>query len=369
MGMKQVGAQVGLGAGVIGISLLLLGTTTHASEFGITKARADQDVSTYVHKTFANQVKVYHKIAPKLWPDNKDVNQYAMINDIDNKTFWMVTPTGKVSDLTEKQALSYGVQPEPYEGWFLAFAAHHKSGAFMAVNKDELTNTKRLVRYPHLGTYDLFITYAHEMFHGTEQEGWASPKKHDNPEQNEYLKHTDARRIRLQLQEQLMAAYTNKSEKSLAQALATYRYYKENYAKDYKATFEDDRMEGTAYYYEIRSSLFAGYPDKVKTMKQNDQAVRTLFKQNRLAYLDSGAYAETYNVGELASFILDWQADKQGISRDTWKKAMASAKTNPMDYLDKHAKIFYIPPYKATMTNAEYKTMYKKILNYKNLAN
>lgn len=168
---------------------------------------------------------------------------------------------------------------------------------------------------------------------------------------------------------ELMAAYTNKSEKSLAQALATYRYYKENYAKDYQATFEDDRMEGTAYYYEIRSSLFAGYPDKVKTMKQNDQAVRTLFKQNRLAYLDSGAYAETYNVGALASFILDWQADKQGISRDTWKKAMASAKTNPMDYLDKHAKIFYIPPYKATMTNAEYKTMYKKILNYKNLAN
>lgn len=118
MGMKQLVARVGLGAGVIGISLLLLGTTTHASEFGITKARADQDVSTYVHKTFANQVKVYHKIAPKLWPDNKDVNQYAMINDIDNKTFWMVTPTGKVSDLTEKQALSYGVQPEPYEGWF-----------------------------------------------------------------------------------------------------------------------------------------------------------------------------------------------------------------------------------------------------------
>lgn len=246
---------------------------------------------------------------------------------MDDKKFWMVTPTGKVSDMTEKEALRYDIDPQPLSGWFMAFNAH-------------------------------------EIFHGTEQEGWASPNKHYNPDQNEYSKHTDARHIRLQLQEQLMAAYTNKSGKSLAQALATYRYDKKNY----KATFEGDRVEETAYYYEIRSSLFAGYPDKVNTMKQNNQAVRTLFKQNRLAYLDSGAYAETYNVGALASFILDWQADKQGISRDTWKKAMASDKMNPMDYLDKHAKIFYIPPYKATMTNVEYKTMYKKILNYKNLA-
>ena len=368
MEFKKTAIVLGAIAAVAGLGLMTAHANAAGTEFGITDARADKDASTYVHKTFANQVKAYHKVAPSLWPKNKDVNQYAIINGVDDKKFWMVTPTGKVSDMTEKEALSYDIDPQPLSGWFLAFNAHGKSGAFMAVTNEELHDTKRLVRYPHLGTYDLFITYVHEMFHATEQDSWQFPKKHYNLEHDEYMKHTDARRVRLQLQEQLMAAYTNKSEKSLAQALATYRYYKQNYEKDYKATFEDDRLEGTAYYYEIRSSLFAGYPDKVKTMKQNDVAVRTLFKQNRLAYLDSGAYAETYNVGALASFVLDWQADKQGISRDTWKKAMDSAKTNPMDYLDKHAKIFYIPPYKATMTNAEYKTMYKKIMNYKNLA-
>lgn len=75
MGMKKPVARVSLGAGVVGASVALLGTTTQASEFGITKARADQDVSTYVHKTFANQVKTYHKISPSLWPNNKNVNQ------------------------------------------------------------------------------------------------------------------------------------------------------------------------------------------------------------------------------------------------------------------------------------------------------
>lgn len=369
MRMKQGVLRAGVAMVVIGAGVALTGTAAHATEFGITKTRADQDASTYVHKTFANQVKAYRKIAPSLWPKNKDVNQYAIINDVDGKKFWMVTPTGDVSDITKKEALTYDIQPEPYPGWFMAFNAHGKSGAFMAITKSELVDTKRLVRYPHLGTYDLFITYSHEMFHGTEQEGWAQPKKHYNLEQKEYLKRTEARRVRLQLEEQLMAAYRDKSEKSLAQALATYRYYKKNFQTDYKDTFNSDRLEGTAYYYEIRSSLFAGYPNKVKTMKQNDAAVRTLFKQNRLAYLDSGAYAETYNVGGLAGFVLDWQADKQGQSRDAWKKAMDAADTNPMDYLDKHAKIFYIPPYKATMTNAEYKTMYKKILSYKNLAN
>ena len=39
----------------------------------------------------ANQVKVYHKIAPSLWPKNKNVNQYAIVNGVDDKKFWMVT--------------------------------------------------------------------------------------------------------------------------------------------------------------------------------------------------------------------------------------------------------------------------------------
>ena len=72
---------------------------------------------------------------------------------MDDKQFWMVTPTGKVSDMTEKEALRYYIDPQPLSGWFMAFNAHGKLGAFMAVTNEELRDSKRPVRYPHLRTY------------------------------------------------------------------------------------------------------------------------------------------------------------------------------------------------------------------------
>lgn len=171
MEFKKSAIVLGAIAAVAGLGLMTSHAHAAGTEFWITDARADKDVDTYVDKTFANQVKTYHKIAPSLWPKNKNVNQYAIVNGVDDKKFWMVTPTGKVSDMTKKEALSYDIYPQPISGWFMAFNAHGKSGAFMAVTNEELHDTKRLVRYLHLGTYDLFITYAHEMFHATEQKG------------------------------------------------------------------------------------------------------------------------------------------------------------------------------------------------------
>ena len=107
MEFKNSAIVLGAIAAVAGLGLMTAHANAAGTEFGITDASADKDVDTYVHKTFANQVKVYHKIAPSLWPKNKNVNQYAIVNGVDDKKFWMVTPTGEVSDMTKKEALSY----------------------------------------------------------------------------------------------------------------------------------------------------------------------------------------------------------------------------------------------------------------------
>ena len=91
MEFKKSAIVLGAIAAVAGLGLMTAHANAAGTEFGITDARADKDVDTYVHKTFANQVKTYHKIAPSLWPKNKNVNQYAIVNGVDDKKFWMVT--------------------------------------------------------------------------------------------------------------------------------------------------------------------------------------------------------------------------------------------------------------------------------------
>ncbi|MDR0898794.1 MAG: hypothetical protein LBM27_00380 [Lactobacillaceae bacterium] len=336
--------------------------------FGINKTRVEPTISKYVRDILAKQIKTYNKVAPSLWPNNKDVNLESIVQDIDNDVFWKIEPNGKVTRISKSEVLKHeDIMLMKIPGWFQGYATKNGAGAFMAASKKEMADVNRLKRYPHLGTYDLFITYSHEMFHATNQEEWAFPDKQYNTDSNEYLKRYEARAVRLQLQTELMKAYVDKDEKALSKALGTYQYYKDNFKQDYNDTLLNDRLEGTAFYYEIRSSLFAGYPSQVTSMSENDTAVKNLFLNHTDDYLDSGAYAETYNVGALAGFVLDWQADAHHQSRDIWKKAMATQKdTSPMQYLLDHSSLkrtAFVPKY----TKSEYLNKYQEILKYKHL--
>jgi hypothetical protein len=49
------------------------------------------------------------------------------------------------------------------------FTNNAEKGIILTINEDILKNPESFKKYAHLGTYDLFITYVHELFHEYEQ--------------------------------------------------------------------------------------------------------------------------------------------------------------------------------------------------------
>jgi hypothetical protein len=209
----------------------------------------------------AEQLKQYNKVAPSLWPNNAVVNQSIILEEIESKRFWLIAPNGTKSELPENEALAYGFTRNAYFGGFDRF----DGGMYLAVAESDLSNYLLFEKYLHLGTYDAFITFAHEGFHMTEQSRWPMMESVPNEARDEFLDNTQARAKRALLQEQLLKAIVGQGDKQLIlEALATYEDYKVQFPEDYRNSIFTDRDEGTAYYYELIASLYSAYPNPVK---------------------------------------------------------------------------------------------------------
>lgn len=285
---------------------------------------------------FADQLIHYNQVAPSLWPDNQVVNLYAAVQSIESGKSWLISPEGNVSSLTSEELKEIcPIQPK-YNIGFELCDSDSMQVVYLALSEEALNNVLEYQKYQYLGSYDLLLTYNHEMFHKMEQDQkWESPETIDNGARDPRFDQLEARTERLfivQLLQEAMAAETQSQRDSLIlQALSNYQYYRNTFPEDYKAAQYFDRIEGTAHYYEIVSSLYSAYPEQIYSAETLHEALRLLAKSNNpKPYEEPGIVNESYVLGAWAGFLLDEvQADNS-----EWKTdIMQNPDLTPMDIL------------------------------------
>jgi hypothetical protein len=317
--------------------------------FGVQAHTQVQTMEEYV-ALLGRQVANYQRVAPSLWVNNALVNRRVIVEAVDSGKFWLITPEGEVTTLTMAQALDYGISRAPYAGGFSEF----EGGIYLAVTEESLHNVLAYQKYLHLGTYDPFITFAHEDFHGAEQMKWAQASTWQNTARNEFMDDTGARAKRDLLQRQLLEAIANPGATALIlEALATYDDYKIKFPQDFENSIFADRIEGTAYYYELVASIYASYPDKVKTPAELERALALLATRPDV-YVDHGLTAEGYNVGGFACILLD------RLESDWQTRLMADATLTPIQMLRDHFAAATLPAPKQ-LTEAEIAAVGEKL--------
>ncbi len=258
---------------------------------------------------FAKQIERYNKIAPSLWPDNLVVDIYAVIESIENSNAYLVSPQGDITELNRKELKALVPVRQPYDVGFAPFENDSIKGVYLALSEESLKNVLTYEKYQHLGTYDLFITYVHEMFHIAEQDKkWSSPDEIINRAKNERLDDIEARIIRNQLLQKLVDAVVATDAASrdslILQALSIYKKYKNECTADYESSLYFDRVEGTAYYYELISCLYVAYPKQVFSHESLNNALTILAKHFN-PYQEVGLVTSAYYIGAWASVLLD----------------------------------------------------------------
>lgn len=302
-------------------------------ELGPQFQKQAKTIAAYV-QTLASQISSYQKQATKLWPDNAVSNLYAVVQDVSTKEAWRISPKGEVVKLSSDEISDYTDGSFLYVDGFDQFDTKGMKGIYLAVSKDDLLNYGIWQKYLHLGTYDPFITYAHEAFHMLEQTKWQTTDAADveNLNRDERMDDTGARASRMLLQEQLLAAIKDPSnqDKHILDALATYKQYQADYAEDFKDARFTDTAEGTAYYLELYASLYAAHPTTISTDEDVQKALSLLATRPDV-YVDHGVVSEGYNIGAFAGILLD---RIEGNNRDAWKKRVMSDKDiSPLDIL------------------------------------
>jgi hypothetical protein len=225
---------------------------------------------------------------------------------------------------------------------------------YLAVAESDLTNYLLFEKYLHVGTYDAFITFTHESFHMKEQTKWAMMNDVPNIDREEFLENTTARAKRTLLQRQLLKAINAHGDKQLIlKALATYEDYKTQFPDDYSYSIFTDRDEGTAYYYELVSSLYSAYPGQINSRDDLFRALALLATREDI-YVDIGLVAEGYNVGGFACVLMDM------LGFDWKAQLMSDANATPIEMLAEAFANETLPP-PAQLTQQEIDAVSERI--------
>jgi len=292
----------------------------------------------------AEQLSLYNEIAEDLWPGLIFTNQSIVVEDIRGNDFYLIDPNGAVTEISRKEALDLGIQRQAYVNGFSAF----DGGFYLAVAKEDIGNYLNWQKCLHFGMCDAFLFFTHEGFHMSEQPRWAVMDDIPNREREEYLENIEARTARYILQEQLLDAIAQPDKPTLIlDALATYEFWKENYPEDYQSSRYFDRIEGTAYYFELLTGLYISYPDQVKNEEDLQNAMALLATRDDL-YTDHGVVGESYHVGAYAAILLD------RLELDWKQDLINSGDTSPMELLYQHFEGQTLPaPREMTQQNID----------------
>jgi hypothetical protein len=206
---------------------------------------------------FAEQIQHYNSIAASLRPENAVQGFDAIIVNMERTKARKVQADGARTPISVQEADQYA-QTVGYDTEFI-FPADTDSRKFvvLTLNETSLQRPEDFKKYAHIGTYDLFITYVHELFHNYEQPKRPRPETIANLERGEFNEEYKARATRGVILQQLLNAFTSPDQAttSIKKAVATYLDYQTNFPTDAEHTHYRDRLEGTAYYGELVSSL------------------------------------------------------------------------------------------------------------------
>jgi hypothetical protein len=281
----------------------------------------------------AGQLKRYNEVAFSLWPDNANAGQSLIVEGVKSKKLYLIAPDGTVTPLLKNEALSYGFNRNTYTDGFSFF----EGGMYYAINESDLTNYLKWQKYLHIGTHDALMFLTHEGFHAKEQPKWLVMDNIPNRGRNEFLEDTSARAKRALLQKQLLRAVNQSGNTQLIlDALATYEDYKKLFPDDYKNSLYIDRVEGTAYYYELITGLYAGYPDQIKNTDDLDHALALLASRED-NYVWHGLATEAYIVGGFSCVLLD------RLDNDWKERLINDPEATPIEMLYQHFKDETLP--------------------------
>lgn len=284
---------------------------------------------------FGEEVARYSQVAPLCWPDNAVAGKSAVLEDIDTNRFWLITPEGAVTELSEEEAEQMGISRREGPDDF----SFYEGGMYITVSdqsvKDQIGSDK-----PHVGAYDSILWLTHEGFHKWEQgDKWNKPDPENIPNsaRDEFYLDIPARAKRNLLQKQLKRAVAEPGNAALIlDAVATYEDYKIQNAGDYENALYFDRIEGIAKYFEVVSSLYIFYPDQISGKEDLERALAYLAREEN-SYISLGVISESYNVGMLACVLLD-RVD------ENWKeRAMREPFITPLEILSSHYKAEILP--------------------------
>jgi len=318
------------------LTLLMVFTSTAfaSAQNPVSIESQPETVSEFV-PVFAEQMARYNQVAPLCWPGNSVVGKSVVLEDVDTNRFWFIAPDGAVTELSEEDVKQMGVSHRERPDDFSFF----EGGMYITVS-DQSVKDKNGWDTPHVGAYDSILWLTHEGFHKWEQnDKWNNPDLESiaNSGRDEFFLDISARAKRNLLQTQLMwAAAEPGNTKLILNALATYENYKIENANDYANTLYFDRIEGTAQYFELVSSLYIFYPDQISGKKDLEQAFTSL-AQYQDSYIRLGVVSESYNIGMFACVLLD-RLD------ENWKeRIMREPFVTPLEILSSHYKDKKLP--------------------------
>ncbi len=309
--------------------------------FGAASITQPKNFDEYI-EVLSEQIKHYNEHLDDYWPDSSLENQYVIAQNNKDKTAVLISPKGEVKPLSQSEFKSYNIPtPLNLEGQWSDFSANNLSGAYLSIFVDNLTNYYTFQHYEHLGTYDQFLAYSHELFHSVTQEKWHFDDNNlTHSSRDERMEDIEARRIRMLLQQQLSQAFCAETKEEtdahILAALRTYQTYQEKCPEDFEKSVLFDRLEGTAFYYELVSSLYAGYPDQIKTKNDLYKGLRIILANDNPAYRTTGLTSEGYKIGGYAGLILDTIMIEDGEDPNSWKKEIEmDSKLTPLALLEK----------------------------------
>ena len=306
----------------------LFGPTAHSNQ--------PTTVEEYI-LVLASHLSAYNSIAEEIWPGNALVDLSLIVEDVGRKQFYHIDYEGNAEQISKDEAMSFDIQRMPEVNGFSAF----DGGMYLAITEQDMTNYLNWQKYLHFGMYDPFLFFTHEGFHMEEQPKWSQMETISNMGRDEYMENIEARTLRYRLQCQLLEAVSHPDDtERILEALATYEYWKESFPEDFENSIYFDRIEGTAYYFELLTGLYAAYPDQIQDKESLDSALALLAIRDDI-YTGHGLISEAYYIGGFTGVLLD------RVDAD-WKQVlMDDGDATPISLLYSHFEGENLPPVKA----------------------
>lgn len=269
----------------------------------------------------APQIGQFHQQANAVWPDAAFDGSVAYFVTADKHRAWKVKHDGSYYELEDPTHMPLYSMVVGYstEFYIMDEAVEGEKGLVIVISEDELLDQIAAQKYTHVGTYDAIITYIHEGFHAFTQSGeeWVADSS-DHTGEN-YLDNVEARQLRTYALELLHQAILDEANRDLytLQAIKVYQEYQVQFPGEYRTLRYQDKMEGTAMYFEVVSCLQVCYPETVNTENYLDAA--TLWVSNRRVQGSVGASKEAYELGAACGILLDLKSE----DKTAWKHAIA----------------------------------------------